>query len=57
MTRYNVKILVRRCLPRRKTQREVKAKLPRVERKVIVQERFTSPLNIAVWVEGYVKET
>ena len=56
MTRYNVKILVRRCLPRRKTQREVKAKLPRVERKVIVQERFTSPLNIAVWV-GHVKET
>ena len=30
----------------------MKAKLPRVERKVIVQERFTSPWNIAVWV-GY----
>jgi hypothetical protein len=28
----------------------VKAKLPRVDKKVIVQERFTSPWNIAVWV-------
>ena len=35
--------------PKRKAQREVKAKLPSVEMNVIVQERFTSPLNIAVW--------
>jgi len=34
--------------PKRKAQREVKAKLPNVEMNVIVQERFTSPLNIAV---------
>ena len=39
-------------LPRRKTQRDVKAKLPRVDKKVIVQERFTSPWNIAVWMRG-----
>ena len=44
---------MRRCLPRRYTQREVKAKLPRVERKVIVQERFTSPWNIAVWIRNH----
>ena len=32
----------------------MKAKLPRVERKVIVQERFTSPWNIAVLIfKGY----
>ena len=35
--------------PKRKAQREVKAKLLKVEMNVIVQERFTSPLNIAVW--------
>ena len=40
------------CLPRRYTQRDVKAKLPRVDKKVIVQERFTSPWNIAVWMKG-----
>ena len=39
--------------PKRKAQREVKAKLPNVEMKVIVQERFTSPLNIAVWEKGH----
>ena len=30
----------------------MKAKLPRVDKKVIVQERFTSPWNIAVWMKG-----
>lgn len=37
-----------RGVPSRNTQREVKAKLKTVERKVMVQDRLISPLNMAV---------
>ena len=42
--------------PKRKAHRDVKAKLPNVEMNVIVQERFTSPLNIAVWTKNCWRE-
>ena len=41
-------VLPTRGVPSRNTQSEVKAKLPRVEIKVMVHERLTSPWNSAV---------
>jgi hypothetical protein len=43
-----VMVLPIKGVPSRKTHREVKAKLPTVEIKVMVHERLTSPWNIAV---------
>ena len=37
-----------RGVPSRKIHNEVKAKLAREDKKVIVQDRFTSPWNMAV---------
>ena len=47
-------VLPTRGVPRKKTQREVKAKLLTVERKVMVQDRLISPWNMAVYNSKYV---
>ena len=49
-------VLPTRGVPRRKIQRVVKAKLATVERKVMVQDRLTSPWNIAVWAGRGIEE-